>query len=114
MRGRFPLLATRSSSAPPLKPVACHEALSSLPNGATTRVYTWNEDDDPLTLLASSLKSATSSSLPLALDERVQFVFADRIAQAVAPRAVTSGIPVVAGCRMHQVGRRACTDAACQ
>jgi Xaa-Pro dipeptidase len=76
-----------------------HEALSSSPNGATTRVYTWNEDDDPYALLASSLKAVTTSSLPLALDERVQFVFADRIAQAVAPRAVTSGIPVVAGCR---------------
>jgi Xaa-Pro dipeptidase len=76
-----------------------HEALSSSPNGATTRVYTWNEDDDPYALLASSLKAATPSSLPLALDERVQFVFADRIAQAVAPRTVTSGIPVVAGCR---------------
>jgi Xaa-Pro dipeptidase len=76
-----------------------HEALSSSPNGGTTRVYTWNEDDDPYALLASSLKGVTTSSLPLALDERVQFVFADRIAQAVAPRAVTSGIPVVAGCR---------------
>ena len=76
-----------------------HEALSASPNGATTRVYTWNEDDDPYALLASSLKAVTTSSLPLALDERVQYVFADRIAQAVAPRATTSGIPVVAGCR---------------
>jgi Xaa-Pro dipeptidase len=76
-----------------------HEALGSSPNGATTRVYTWNEDQDPYALLAGSLKAATPSPLPLALDERVQFVFADRIAQAVAPRTVTSGIPVVAGCR---------------
>jgi Xaa-Pro dipeptidase len=76
-----------------------HEALSASPNGASTRVFTWNEDDDPYALLAKSLQSATPSSLPLALDERVQFVFADRIAQAVAPRTVTSGIPVVAGCR---------------
>jgi Xaa-Pro dipeptidase len=76
-----------------------HEALSASPSGATTRVYTWNEDDDPYALLAKSLKAATPSSLPLALDERVQYVFADRIAQAVAPRATTSGIPVVAGCR---------------
>jgi Xaa-Pro dipeptidase len=76
-----------------------HEALSASPNGASTRVYTWDEDADPYALLAQSLKAATTSSLPLALDERVQFVFADRIAQAVAPRTVTSGIPVVAGCR---------------
>jgi Xaa-Pro dipeptidase len=76
-----------------------HEALSTSPNGATTRIYTWNEDDDPYALLAKSLNTATTSSLPLAIDERVQFVFADRIAQAIAPRTATSGIPIVAGCR---------------
>ncbi|MBW4039521.1 MAG: aminopeptidase P family protein [Acidobacteria bacterium] len=76
-----------------------HEALSTSPNGASTRVYTWNEDADPYALLANSLRAATPSTLPLALDERVQFVFADGIAKAVAPRQVTSGIPVVAGCR---------------
>jgi Xaa-Pro dipeptidase len=76
-----------------------HEALSTSLNSASTRVFTWNEDADPYALLAASLKDATPSSLPLALDERVQFVFADRIAHAVAPRTVTSGIPVVAGCR---------------
>ena len=75
------------------------ESLNSSPNGASTRVFTWNEDDDPYALLAQSLKAATTSSQPLALDERVQFVFADRIAKAVAPRSVVSGIPVVAGCR---------------
>jgi len=76
-----------------------HESLNASLNGASTRVYTWNEDADPYALLAKSLRAATPSSLPLALDERVQYVFADRIAQAVAPRTVTSGIPVVAGCR---------------
>ena len=76
-----------------------HEALTIIPGGASTRVVTWNEDEDPYALLAKTLKSVTASSLPLALDERVQYVFADRIAQAVAPRTTTSGIPVVAGCR---------------
>jgi Xaa-Pro dipeptidase len=76
-----------------------HEALTMIPGGAATRIFTWDEDDDPYALLAKSLKAATTSSLPLAIDERVQYVFADRIAQAVAPRLTTSGIPVVAGCR---------------
>ncbi|WP_263379889.1 M24 family metallopeptidase [Granulicella paludicola] len=75
------------------------EALHTVPGGATTKIYTWHEDEDPYALLASSLKAATTSSLPLALDERLQFVFADRIAKAVAPRATTSGIPIVSGCR---------------
>jgi len=76
-----------------------HEALGTSPNGAATRVYTWNEDEDPYALLAKSLKAATTSPLPLAIDERVQYVFADRIAQAVAPRQTTSAIPIVSGCR---------------
>jgi Xaa-Pro dipeptidase len=76
-----------------------HESLSTSPNGASTRVYTWNEDEDPYALVAKSLKTATTSTLPLAIDERVQFVFADRLAQAVAPRKTTSAIPVISGCR---------------
>jgi Xaa-Pro dipeptidase len=76
-----------------------HEALQTSPNGSTTRVYTWNEDEDPYALLAKSLQAATTSTLPLGIDERVQYVFADRIAQAVSPRLTTSAIPVVAGCR---------------
>jgi Xaa-Pro dipeptidase len=75
------------------------EMLQSSPNGAATKIYTWNEDEDPYALLAKSLKAATSSALPLGIDERVQYVFAERIAQAVAPRQTTSAIPVVAGCR---------------
>jgi Xaa-Pro dipeptidase len=76
-----------------------HESLQSSPNGAATKVHTWNEDEDPYALVAKSLKAATTSAGPLALDERVQFVFADRLREAVAPRGVVSGIPVVAGCR---------------
>jgi Xaa-Pro dipeptidase len=76
-----------------------HESLSTSPNGASTKVYTWNEDEDPYALLARSLKAATTSSLPLAIDERTQYVFADRIGAAVAPRLAVSAIPVVSGCR---------------
>ncbi len=75
------------------------EALGTIPGGSSTKIYNWQEDEDPYALLAKALKSATTSSLPLAMDERVQFVFADRIAKAVAPREVVSGIPIVAGCR---------------
>jgi Xaa-Pro dipeptidase len=75
------------------------EMLHTSPNGASTKIYTWNEDEDPYALLAKSLKAATTSALPLGIDERVQYVFADRIAQAVAPRLTVSAIPVVSGCR---------------
>ncbi len=75
------------------------ELLNSVPGAPQTKVYTWAEDEDPYALLAKSLKAATKSAGPLALDERVQYVWADRIAEAVAPRRVVSGIPVVQGCR---------------
>ena len=76
-----------------------HESLTTVPGGASTKVYTWNEDEDPYALVAKSLKAATTSSLPLAIDERTQYVFADRLAKAVAPRETVSGIPIVSGCR---------------
>ena len=76
-----------------------HESLTTVPGGASTKVYTWHEDEDPYALLAASLKSATTSSQPLALDERMQYVFADRIAKAVAPRTTVSAIPVISGVR---------------
>src|ERR1700761_3989824 len=75
------------------------EAMHTVPGGGSTKIYTWQEDEDPYALLAKSLKAHTTSPLPLALDERMQFVFADRIAKAVAPRQTVSGIPIVSGCR---------------
>lgn len=71
------------------------EQLAQIPDGAHTRIYTWNEDDDPYALLIAHAPKGT-----LVLDERVQFVFADRIRLADPGRAAVSAIPVVAGCRM--------------
>lgn len=70
------------------------EQLGSIPDGAQTRIYTWNEDDDPYRLLVKHLPEGR-----LALDERVQFVFADGIQKADPWRKIVSAIPVVAGCR---------------
>jgi Xaa-Pro dipeptidase len=70
------------------------EQLAEIPDGAQTRIYTWNEDQDPYGLLVKHLPAGT-----VALDERVQFVFASRIQQADPHRAVVSAIPIVAGCR---------------
>ena len=70
------------------------EQMSALPDGRQTRVFAWHEDDDPYALLAAHLPAG-----PLALDERVQFVFADRIRQAAVGHTIVSAIPVTAGCR---------------
>jgi Xaa-Pro dipeptidase len=75
------------------------ERLTSIPDGAATKIYTWNEDEDPYALTAKALREAGLSTGSLGIDERVQFVFADRIAQACPALKVTSAIPVIAGCR---------------
>jgi Xaa-Pro dipeptidase len=70
------------------------ESLSQIPDGAQTRIYTWNEDEDPYALLVQHAPPGT-----LALDERVQFVFANRIQLADPSRKIVSAIPVISGCR---------------
>jgi Xaa-Pro dipeptidase len=70
------------------------EQLGSVPDGAQTKILTWNEDDDPYRLLVKHLPEGR-----LALDERVQFVFADGIQKADPWRRIVSAVPVVAGCR---------------
>jgi Xaa-Pro dipeptidase len=71
------------------------EQLTQMPDGATTRIYTWNEDEDPYALLVKHIPGPGS----LALDERMPFVYADRLAQAAPSRRIVSGIPITAGCR---------------
>ena len=70
------------------------EQLGEIPDGKSTQIYTWNEDDDPYALLVKHLPPG-----PCALDEKVQYVFANRIQQADPHRSVVSAIPVIAGCR---------------
>ena len=70
------------------------ESLTQIPDGAQTRIYTWNEDEDPYALLVQHLPPGT-----LGIDERVQFVFANRIQLADPARKLVSAIPVISGCR---------------
>jgi Xaa-Pro dipeptidase len=70
------------------------EGLGAIPDGSQTKIYTWNEDEDPYKLLVAHLPPGT-----LGIDERVQYVFANRIALADPSRKVVSAIPVVSGCR---------------
>jgi Xaa-Pro dipeptidase len=70
------------------------EQLASIPDGKSTKIYTWNEDDDPYALLVKHLPPG-----PCALDERVPYVYANRIQQVDPHRSIVSAIPVIAGCR---------------
>jgi Xaa-Pro dipeptidase len=86
---------------------------ATLPSASTTRVYTWNEDEDPYKLLAKALKDSGiatgkigsaggkigSASGKIGVEERTQFVFADGIAHASPTLTVTSATPITYGCR---------------
>ena len=70
---------------------------ATLPAAATTKVYTWNEDESPYALLGRALKEAGAAGGRIGLEERTQFAFADGILQAGI--TVGNGTPVTAGCR---------------
>jgi Xaa-Pro dipeptidase len=72
---------------------------ATLPSAATTRVYTWNEDEDPYKLLAKALKESGITTGKIGIEERTQFVFADGIAHASPTLTATSATPITFGCR---------------
>ena len=72
---------------------------ATLPAAAQTRVYTWNEDDDPYALLARALKEAGLTTARVGIEEHTQFVFADGIAHSSPALSIVSATVVTAGCR---------------
>jgi Xaa-Pro dipeptidase len=72
---------------------------ATLPSASSTRVYTWNEDEDPYALLAKALKDAGIITGNIGIEERTQFVFADGIAHASPTLTAVSAIPITFGCR---------------
>jgi Xaa-Pro dipeptidase len=72
---------------------------ATLPSASTTRVYTWNEDEDPYALLARALKEAGLTTGKIGVEERTQFVFADGIAHSSPTLTAVSAIPVTMGAR---------------
>jgi Xaa-Pro dipeptidase len=72
---------------------------ATLPSAATTKVYTWNEDEDPYKLLAKALKEAGLSTARIGVEEKTQFLFADGIAHASPTLTAVSAVPVLLGTR---------------
>jgi Xaa-Pro dipeptidase len=72
---------------------------ATLPSASATRVYTWNEDEDPYKLLAKALRESGISTGKVGIEERTQFVFADGIADASSTLTAVSATPITFGCR---------------
>jgi Xaa-Pro dipeptidase len=75
------------------------EQMQKAPGGKDSKVYTWQEDQDPYLLVVKGLKDLGISTGKLGMEERVTFVFADGIRAAAPPFQIVSATPITAGCR---------------
>jgi Xaa-Pro aminopeptidase len=70
----------------------------SLAIPATVRV--WQEDEDPLALLAGALRDRGAGTGRIGIEETVRFFISDGLASRLAGAMLVSANPVVRGCRM--------------
>ena len=75
------------------------ERMTQTPLGKESRIYTWDEDVDPYSLVLRGLGEAGITGGQLGLDERMPFVFSNSIAAAARGVKCVSATPVTAGCR---------------
>ena len=61
---------------------------------------TWHEHESPYELVAKGLRDRGIATGRLGVEETVDFVFSNGVAQRRAGVEVVSGTPVTAGCRM--------------
>ena len=68
----------------------------------STDVRVWQEDEDPLKLVAGILRDRGVSTTKIGVEERVRFFVADALAKALPAAQVVLATPVTAGCRMYK------------
>lgn len=68
----------------------------------STDVRVWQEDEDPLALVAGILKDRGLTAATIGVEERVRFFVADALAKALPAAKVVLATPVTAGCRMYK------------
>jgi Xaa-Pro dipeptidase len=75
------------------------ESLENAPDGASTKIHTWHEDENPYDLVARSLRETGLATAVVGIEERTQFAFADGISHATPALQAVSGTPITTGCR---------------
>jgi Xaa-Pro dipeptidase len=63
-------------------------------------IRTWNEDEEPLKLVAAFLRERGAGREPIGFEETNRFFILDRLKQQLPTARIVSGNPVVRGCRM--------------
>ncbi len=75
------------------------EQLANGPFGGGT-VLTWEEDENPFTLVAQGLRDVGVATGVMGVEETVQFRFSHGVAKYAPAIQLEDGTPVTAGCRM--------------
>lgn len=65
-------------------------------------IRTWNEDEEPLKLVADFLKERGVAGAPIGMEETNRFWIADRLKQQLADARIVSANPVVRAVRMRK------------
>ncbi len=63
-------------------------------------IRVWQEDEDPLAVVAGFLKDRKLAALPIAIEESVRFFAFDGLRKALPEARLVSANPIVRGCRM--------------
>jgi Xaa-Pro dipeptidase len=75
------------------------ERLALIPAMATTRVYTWQEDDNPYERIAFGLKDLGLANGTIGIEENMPYAFSEGIQRALPQTALANARPVTGGCR---------------
>ena len=65
-------------------------------------IRTWQEDEEPLKLVADFLKERKVAGAPIGFEETNRFFLRDRLQKQLPSARIVSANPVVRGCRMHK------------
>ncbi|UZK66959.1 M24 family metallopeptidase [Sphingomonas sp. M1-B02] len=68
--------------------------------GVPAEIRVWQEDEDPLALVAAFLRERRLDKLPLGIEETNRYFIVDGLQRALPGARIVSANPVVRGCRM--------------
>jgi Xaa-Pro dipeptidase len=75
------------------------ERLALVPAMAQTRVYIWQENENPYEQVAKGLKELGLSTGTIGVEETMPYVYAEGIARALSGATLANARPITAGCR---------------
>lgn len=89
------------ASGPPVIVTPFFEAPSVRQSlGVPAEVRVWQEDEDPLALVAEAVRQAGGTSAAVGIEETVRFFISDGLARRLPQARIQSANPVVRACRM--------------